>query len=285
MTIIQTHTQEDGQDPNPTGDTPNGVPVGGQQMQEGQQTPPAEGEPRLFAGKYKSVEELEKGYSELRAKLSAGGDKPPENQTPPEGEGAGAGGEKPSKEIPTGEGAAPTAEDAYAIVEKAGLKWDDLYTQYAESGNLSDEQYETLKKSGWPRQVVDTFIRGRQAEVDQYDNAVFEAAGGKDDYAKMIDWAKGSLTPAEAKAFNDSITSGNIEQARLAVKGLNARFAAEATTPPGQLLNGKGGGTGGARPFQSNAEMTAAMNDRRYRNDPAYRKQVLDRLAVSDILN
>lgn len=233
-----------------------------------------EGGERLFAGKYKSVEELEKGYTELWKLHSSKGQ-------PAANEAAGNGGtpaNQGGEQKPTGK-EIPTEETPPQNV--AALDWNALESEYAESGTLSDETYADLEKKGFPRQAVDRYIAGAQAEVNAYDAAVYGAAGGQEQYASLIEWAKGSLEKDAKLAFNKAVQSGDKQIAALAVTGLKAQYEA-ANGRSGQLLHGKGGATG-VKPFESAAEVTDAMRNPKYRNDPAYRKQVTERLAISKV--
>lgn len=220
-------------------------------------------------GGYKTVEELVAAHEALKTAQA----------TPPEGnqgdEGGSEGDQKVTKEIPDGDG-----DGAQAAVEGAGLDWNALNTEYAENGVLSDETYASLEKAGIPRDAVDTYIRGRQSEADAYDNKVFEAAGGVDEYKALIEWAKNSLTQDEKVAFNEAVSSGNAAKAALAVEALTHRRSKTRGTPPANLLNGRGGASG-VQPYKSRAEMATDMRNPKYRNDPAFRDTVLARLRES----
>jgi len=182
-----------------------------------------------------------------------------------------------TKEIPSGE---TTEEAAKEAVTNVGLDWDGLKNEYAQNGKLSDETYESLEAKGLPREQVDVYIAGMQAQADSYDNAVYAAAGGSAEYTALIEWAKNNLTEAEKVAFNDAVTSGKAAVASLAVEGLTARRNAKRGTPPANLLNGNKQATGVA-PFKSQVEVTEAMRNPKYKTDPAYRDLVLARMSES----
>jgi len=184
-------------------------------------------------------------------------------------------GDKPTLEIPAGD------DEAQKVVEGAGLDWDALNAEYAKDGKLSEETYEKLAKSSIPRDAVDTYIQGKQAQADAYDAAVYGTAGGAEAYGSLVSWAKSALSESEKVAFNDSVTSGDPARAKLAVEALTARHAKTHGTPPQNLLNGKKAATG-VEPFKSQAEVTVAMNSRQYKTDPAFRAAVVERLALSE---
>ena len=188
-------------------------------------------------------------------------------------------GTPPPKEIPQGD---PGNDDAAKqTVTNAGLDWDGLNAEYAKDGKLSEGTYASLESKGIPREAVDTYIRGKQADADAFDNAVFNAAGGQAEYSSLIDWAKNTLTQAEKEAFNEAVTSGNAAKAQLAVEALAARRSKSGRgTPPTNLLNGTGK-SNGVQPYASRDEMNADFRSAKYKNDPAFRAQVVERMRVT----
>lgn len=234
-----------------------------------QQTPAGEQNSEVTYGGYKTVEELVAAHEALKStnESTPAADEGKQVETPPV-----------SKEIPAGDDAGEAA--AQAAVQNAGLDWTALNSEYAEHGKLSDETYASLEAKGLPRSEVDTYIAGKQAQADAFDNAVYGAAGGATEYTALIEWAKNNLTQDEKVAFNDAVTSGKLATAQLAVEALAGRRAAKRGTPPAGLLNG-GGAAAGVQPFKSQQEVTAAMMSKQYKTDEAYRQQVQDRLRES----
>ena len=83
------------------------------------------------------------------------------------------------------------------------------------------------------------------------------------------------------------ITGGNpmmgaIGSIQLAVNGLKAQYE-QANGYEGKMYTGKAPQTTGDI-FRSQAELVAAMSDRRYDNDPAYRQDVIAKLERSNNL-
>jgi ATP-dependent Lon protease len=85
----------------------------------------------------------------------------------------------------------------------------------------------------------------------------------------------------EINAFNTSVNSGDLEQAKLSVKGLMAQYTTVEGNEP-RLVKGTSTGDA-ATVFRSTAELTAAMKDPRYKSDPAYRQDVIEKLGRSSI--
>jgi hypothetical protein len=175
--------------------------------------------------------------------------------------------------------------DAQALVDSAGLAFDALNAEYMQNGTLSARSYAELARAGIHRDVVDGYIAGQTALAQEIKNEVFSAAGGADQYADMVDWAKTGFTANEIEAFNAQMNSANSYQMRLAVDAMKARFVAANGSPP-KLMSGHSGhgsqASGDA--FRSTAELTTAMKDPRYQTDPAYRKNVQDKLGRSNIM-
>ena len=226
-------------------------------------------------GGFKTVEELVAAHAELTAKQTTPTKTAEEIAADEAAALAANEGDKPALEIPAGDG------DAQKVVEGAGLDWDALNAEYAKDGKLSEETYAKLAKSSIPRNAVDTYIQGKQAQADAYDTAVYGTAGGQEAYGSLVSWAKSALSDSEKVAFNDAVTSGDAARAKMAVEALTARHAKTHGTPPQNLLNGNKAATG-VEPFKSQAEVTSAMNSRAYKTDPAFRATVVERLALSE---
>lgn len=172
------------------------------------------------------------------------------------------------------------AETAEAVVESAGLNMQDLSKEYSDTGELSEDAYTKLDKAGIPKDMVDQYIAGQKALQEQVQLRAYAEVGGAQEYANMVEWAKGNLTPSEAKAFNQAV-GGDQEQINLAVRGLRDKYTQANGRDPSRSLGGNSN-TGGTKSFGSRAELTTAMSDPRYSKDEAYRKSIERRLAASD---
>ena len=224
--------------------------------------------PEGLPEKFKTVEDMAKSYSELESKLGAE-DKSFENEkTQPESK-------KDTLEIE------PDQKAAEKAVESAGLNMDALQTEYNEKGTLDDKSFDALEKAGIPKSYVDAFIQGQEAVATQMQNTIKAEVGGEESYTEIVTWAKDALNPQEIAAFNKTVNSNDLEAVKLAVTGLKARHDAVNGTDP-KLISGKAGtDTGGG--YNSWAQVTAAMKDARYENDPAFRSEVQDKISKSKL--
>ena len=225
---------------------------------------PAEGNtdteerPQWLPEKFKTPEDMAKAYQELESKLGKG---EPKGETPPPAE--------------------ATEDDATKALSEKGLDFSEFSAEFAEKGELSPESYDKLQKAGIPKDMVDQYIEGQRARATQYDSTIKSEVGGDDKYTEMVTWAASNMTPEEITAFNTAVSSGDINQARLAVLGLSAQYAKANGTEPNRMVGG--GKASGEDVFESTSQITEAMRDPRYKNDPAYRSKVQAKLARSNV--
>lgn len=225
--------------------------------------------PAWLPEKFKSPEDMARSYTELEKRLS--GTKPTE----------------PAKPEPTKGEAGKTAEDlsikaAEAQAEAKGIDLTSYEAEFTKDGTLSEKSYEALAKSGIPKEMVDTYIQGRQALMERSAEATLKAVGlDMDGYQKLGQWAASTLPKAELDAYNRIVTGTDVDAARLALQGLHAKYS--QSIEPDYLRGGSPDRSGGDV-FRSTAELTKAMADPRYAKDPAYRDDVAKKLGRSNIL-
>lgn len=217
--------------------------------------------PEWLPEKFKSPEDMAKAYAELESKLGA---------------------PKASDSTPTLDPAVATPDDAQNALSQKGLDLTEFSKEFSDKGELSPESYEKLSKSGFDKNLVDQYIQGQRALAENYASTIKAEAGGDEKYSEIVQWAKVNMTPSEIEAFNKAVDSGNQDQARLAVKGLKATFEKSNGREPNLLSGGVKGGSEGDT-FESTAQLTKAMADPRYREDPAYRAKVQAKLGRSSL--
>ena len=224
-------------------------------------------EEQVYAGKYKSAQELEKAYMELQSKLG--------EQDKGETEVA----EKEPEDKPTlSEGATliTSATDEYyangnelspeTLQKFSSMSSQDLIKAYMEVQQLPEYQ-----------QAQQTPVEISEAQVNQIKNA----AGGEQAYANIINWAKTNVPAEQINAFDEVVNSGSVQAINLAVAGLKAQYD-NANGVEGRMVTGKPP-TNSGDVFRSQQELVAAMNDPRYDRDPAYRQDVIEKLDRSNL--
>jgi hypothetical protein len=108
---------------------------------------------------------------------------------------------------------------------------------------------------------------------------IVASVGGQEAYNDTLAWAADNLKPEEVAAYDNVVNSGNKDAIFFAVQALNQRYK-DSVGFEGQQVSGKAPKST-VKGFRSNAELAAAISDRRYRNDPAYRFDVEQKLAAS----
>ena len=198
-------------------------------------------EENLLAGKYKSVEDIEKAYNELQTKLGQKGEETTE---------------------PTTETQADTTSES-DVFERA-------YSEWAEKGEVSEDTIDQIvKDKGIPKQYVEQFIRQSSAEETLLQNSIMESVGGRDEYTKITEWAVNNLPQTEIDAYNKIIESGDVEQIKFALNALSQKRGSTKFIQPD-----KNNTFTDSNSFNSKAEMVQAMKDPRYEKDLAYRQKV-----------
>lgn len=209
--------------------------------------------PEWLPEKFNSPEDLAKSYAELEKKMSAPKDdvteEPPTDEVEPEQS--------------TGE-----------------PNFDKFSEEFASSGELSEDSFEELSKMGYPREMVETYIKGMQAASTADADAVMDVAGGAKGYEELTEWAKDNMPENELLLYNQMVSTGT-DNAKMAVEWLMSKREAAGDVEP-NLLSGKSQAPAKDE-FRSTAEVVAAMKDPRYGKDPAYTRDVEDKLGRSKV--
>ena len=172
--------------------------------------------------------------------------------------------------------------------EKSTATQNDLnpfFEEWTDKGELAEDSYKKLEGMGLPKDIVDNYIAGQKAQGDLQVSTITNAVGGTEEYNKMVEWASANLTVTEQNTFNNSMENGSTDEAQLAVKGINAMYkstqtSTQSNTP--RLVQGEG--TAPADIFRSTAEVVKAINNPKYNEDTAYRKEVEQKIQRSGIM-
>lgn len=161
-------------------------------------------------------------------------------------------------------------------------------------GKLSDASYGDLAKLGYPKTVVDAYVKGLMADA-MVNNAVSEtklamqevsnitaSIGGEKVLGEMLQWASSNLSPQELAVYNEAVSGSDAAKVKMAVHGMYHAFK-EAKGP--SLIGGRPPVNAGSNvvPFKSVDEVVLAMQNPRYDKDPSYRQEIEARIAVSNV--
>jgi len=223
--------------------------------------PKTEERPAWLPEKFKSPEDMASAYKELETKLSQG---------------------KQSEAKPELTIKEATQEEAKVEAAKAGVDYGAFEQEFQTNGSLSVESYQKLEAAGISRDMVDAYIQGQVALASQIQTEVFSTVGGPENYSQMTTWAATNLTKGELAAYNKAMDYGSVDEIKLAVQGLQARYTKANGSEP-TLLGGSTSTTSGDV-FRSTQELTRAMANPLYKTDPAYREDVIAKLSRSNIM-
>jgi hypothetical protein len=220
----------------------------------------AEQENELLAGKYRSAEELERGYLELQKRLSSREE--PDVEVEPESEP-----EEVEEEVDT---------SFYDIIMESYRtgEWDPKTVNQVENMNPIDVVNMFLENQQSQQQAAP---QATQSDIEQIQQAV----GGPEEYQSMLAWASQNLSEQEVAMYDAVIDRGDPLAMFFAAQALNSRYQ-DAVGYDGEMLTGSAP-RNVADVFRSQAELVAAMSDPRYDKDPAYRSDVADKLERSNI--
>lgn len=224
--------------------TSEGQPPSGSEEQQ------PEAEEELILGKFRSQEDLAEAYENLERKL----------------------GETRQQEQVSEENSTEQNSNVSEAIQNAS---DAFYNE----GALSEENYKALEENGIPREFVEAYVRGQEATMEAEVTDITNSIGGQENYEAMSEWARNNLPSEEIDSFDQIVESSTPDAAKMAVKGLYARFISEGGQQP-TIRQGQTSGSA-VQPFNSSAQVVEAMKDRRYETDPAYREEIERRLAVS----
>ena len=220
---------------------------------------PTPNRPEWLPEKYKTVDDFLAGHKALEEKLGN-----PDNRDDPSN----------SK----GEESVPDESDAQDVTTNV---LDEFHQEYAESGELTPESYEKLEGLGYDRDTVDIHIEGMKAIAAATLTKAHGVVGGEEEYNEMVSWAVDNMSEPEIESYNKQL-QGDESQWELALRGLHDKYLNSGDAPVSRVRSGEKPFNPGVQPFMDQVEVKLAMGDKRYKTDPAYRKQIEERLAISD---
>lgn len=146
--------------------------------------------PKLLAGKYKSVEDLEKSYLEAQRQIHQ-----------------------------------RTLDSIDVLTERTGINLAETTNAYMESGKLPIAAIEAFAKAGIGQAMAERMIQGEAAKIQlaqsQVQSAITEVtniAGGQAQRDNVLNWAAGSLAKPDVERLNARLA--NPSQAASAMREL-----------------------------------------------------------------
>lgn len=220
-------------------------------VEEAGQTDNQSERPEWLPEKFNSPEDLAKSYAELEKKLS----------------------EPKDQQDATDESEVEQSKDTTP-------SFDKFAEEFSQAGELSDDSFAELESMGYPREMVETYIKGMQQQAEANVDEVYKAAGGPEGYQELTQWAAQNMSEQEITLYNQMVESGT-DNAKMAVEWLASKREASDGVEA-NLVSGKASSPA-ADEFRSTAEVVAAMKDPRYGKDSAYTKDVETKLGRSKV--
>lgn len=219
----------------------------------------------LLAGKFKSAEDLENAYIELQKRFSKGereSEEQPEEETQPEEE---------------------EVEEEEEPIDSSIL---DQIWEAARQGEIPPELTEQLQQLTQD-EIVGLYLEQRAAQESQKSltpetvDGLKQSVGGAEQYKQLVSWAADNLPADQVELYDQVMSNGDPASMWFAIQALNYIYK-DNVGYDAELLTGKPA-VDSSDTFRSQAEVIRAMQDPRYDKDPAYRRDVFDKLERSDL--
>jgi hypothetical protein len=172
----------------------------------------------------------------------------------------------------------PSQDALDSIYKRANLNPTDLQAAIDNNGDLDENQYAALEKAGVPRDVTRQFIENYGYRRDAMITEALTYVGGEQNWQQMSDWGVQNLSQGEINEYNRLLASG---EWRIAVDAMRVRMGDSAPHIRNEpnLITGSESVTGSTFGYRSKSEMKQDMSNPRYQKDPAFRREVAQKMA------
>ena len=154
--------------------------------------------------------------------------------------------------------------------------------EYEETGDISTRTLAELAAAGYPKELVESILSSQRALEERFVNAVYDRAGGKEEFERTVQWAAANLPQGTVDAFNEAIDGNNLEVISLMLEGIKSRMVSARGTANPTIMGGAGGSSGATKGFASKADMIKAMSDPRYGRDSTYTRSVEQKMLYTN---
>jgi len=195
---------------------------------------------------------------------------------------------------------ATPADDQELIMGKYGSQeemisaFKSLQSEYSKlKGGVKEPVSESEPEPAEPEAQLEETPEQGEPEITpeqaaQIKEALFKQTGGQQKYQAIATWAAKNLPDSAIFGFNEALQSGDADRAVNAVKSLQYDYMTATGYEP-KLAGGRAAAASGPTGFTSEAQAVAAMNDVRYQQgpmqDPAYVREVEQRIAASSLFS
>jgi hypothetical protein len=181
-------------------------------------------------------------------------------------------------------GGDPKEQPSFTV---GGVDVSEFSAEWEKTGTLSEESFSKLEEKGFPKQLVESYIKGVTSHANTLAEAdvqeVLQVAGGPEKFQAISTWAKTNLSADDLAAYNSAIQM-NKATAKLAMQAVVSRYEAEFGRAPKLLGGGAASSSTGVEAFENRSDMMKAMNDKRYGRDPEYTRSVERKVLNSKLI-
>lgn len=165
---------------------------------------------------------------------------------------------------------APVVEEVKAPVKP---NYDGMIQGFID-GNLTDEDYAAIEKSGLSRQSFELMAQGHMALQEKHTAELHAVVGGPEAYKQLQEFGAHNLNQSQIDAFNYALESGDPALAEIAVLGLQAKMMKAQGSNPPERVEANGSISTQVDAYETQQDVIRAMSDRRYGKDQAYTQEV-----------
>ena len=196
----------------------------------------------LYAGKFKTVEDLANSYKELEGKLGSITEEDQVSESTEETTGVPEGYEDYYQEDGTVDYNSVNENYGEILGELFKENSIDPYKIAAEfdknEGEIPEEMYQSLLDAGLSANAVDSYLKGVAVErgyiegeegtaeelAQEEVKGIRDSIGGDEAYSKMVSWALDNLSKPEIEAFNEATNTMSGPQLSMMVQGLYTKL-------------------------------------------------------------
>lgn len=240
--------------------------------------------PEKFKGK--SAEEIAQAYVELERKFSKQNSSQSDENTPEGQQDTQQSSEATQQSSEAQQQVAQQEAAVQSQLENTGFDYSAVKQEFIDNNfELTQETRDKLVER-FGEDMVNDYLANTQKAVEATRQEWFQRVGGEGQWQKMQEFAQSNWTDDQIEAFNEAMKSGSQAKIDMALNTLTQDFQ-KKNGSPSRLMNPSqtSAGSNTLDRFNSRAEVTQAMRDKRYKTDPAYRAEVDRKLANSDILD
>uniref|UniRef100_A0AAU8BWB5 Capsid assembly scaffolding protein n=1 Tax=Pseudomonas phage PMBT23 TaxID=3137284 RepID=A0AAU8BWB5_9VIRU len=161
---------------------------------------------------------------------------------------------------------------------------DAIEAEYERDNKLSESSLKALEAVGYSRGFVRSFIAGQEAVATKYVQQIQAFAGGADKFAQVISHLSAN-SPDAVAALEDAMGRQDLNAVKTIINlGMQSRTKKFGKAPERAVNKRASAPTvaaKGPQGFASQREMIAAMSDKRYQDDPEYRRSVEAKVGAS----